>query len=556
MPHGSLVVLATLAVVALALFVPRIVFAIRRSLHIHKSVDVQRRSRHEDLDRVTTYHRDYAHRDETTVDDRTWQDLDMDEVFRSVDHTCSEPGRQYLYHVLRSPRFTDEPSSRLERAVTAFSAGADNNKRTRDALARLGDQRAAGLASLLFDELPRRPRAWWLFPILTATSVACLALVATWPRAGIIWLAVCLVNVTVQVAYKPSVKRFIPSLHELPSFLRASRLLGELSIDGCANETEVLRSGAAKLGALRRATSWLMFEPGEANELAASLYEYVNLLFLLDVNAFVFATETIRESHEHMRSMFGALGYIDAAQSIAAWRRTLSHWSSTNFSAPGKTLHVEALFHPLLSDPVPNSFDMDGKGALVTGSNMSGKTTFIRTLGVNALLAQTINTVCGSAWRAPMLSVRTSIGRADSLMEGKSYYLAEVSSVLSLVNSKDSHRQHLFLLDEIFRGTNTTERIAAAFAVLTHLNAGLDLVVVATHDIELLGMLGSEYSSHHFREQIVQDSLTFDYLVQSGPSSTRNAIEILRLMHYPDSVVADALATVDWQNRLREKAGA
>jgi DNA mismatch repair ATPase MutS len=299
-----------------------------------------------------------------------------------------------------------------------------------------------------------------------------------------------------------------------------------------------------------------MFEPEQANELASSLYEYANLLFLLDVNAFVFATETLCRSREVAREMFVALGYIDVAQSIAEWRRALAQWATAEFTAPRKQLHVEEMSHPLLAAPVANTLNVDSTSVLITGSNMSGKTTFVRTLGVNAVLAQTLCTTCARAWRGPMLRVRTSIQRADSLMEGKSTYLSEVESVLTLVRAKESDSQHLFLLDEIFRGTNTTERVAAAYAVLAFLNTGLDLTVAATHDLELLELLNGTYAMHHFREQVGDDGLTFDYLIRPGASSTRNAIALLQVMQYPESLVADALATVARQSASGQRGDA
>jgi len=171
----------------------------------------------------------------------------------------------------------------------------------------------------------------------------------------------------------------------------------------------------------------------------------------------------------------------------------------------------------------------------------------VRAMGVNAVLARTLHTVCADAWRAPMLTVCTSIGRSDSLTEGKSYYLAEVESVGALVRAKEDGQQHLFLLDEIFRGTNTTERVAAAYAVLSYLNRGNDLVLVATHDIEVIDLLGDGYASHHFREEIVEGAITFDYRIHDGRSSSRNAIALLEIMGYPAELVADAVATLDWQ---------
>jgi len=555
MAHTAFLVLGALLLGALLLLLPRFFSQTKGTLQIVRGLRALRNARHEDMTLIAAYHRRFPTSPGTEpLDDRTWRDLDFDEVFLSLDHAASEPGRQYLYHCVRSPHFSIEPLARLDRAARSFDADDSTANRARAALSELSDPRAGYLEGLLFGDLPRRPRFWWFFPLLTAASVACLALIAAWPQIVLLWLGICVVNVGVQVLYKPRVKRFIPALHELPAFLRVSRSLGEMPLTECASETRVLREGVKRFGALRLATSWIMFEPEQASEIASTIYEYLNLLFLLDVNAFVFATEALHESRDVARGMFEALAYVDAAQAVATWRRTLPQWATPEFTPARKALHAEALTHPLLSDAVANSLDVDRASVLITGSNMSGKTTFVRTLGVNAVLAQTLHTTCASVWRGPMLRVRTSIQRADSLTEGKSFYLSEVESVLELIRAKESGQQHLFLLDELFRGTNTTERVAAAYAVLAFLNTGLDLAVVATHDLELLELLNGTYDMHHFREQVADDGLTFDYLIRPGASSTRNAIALLKVMKYPESLVADALATVERQH-ARDQRG-
>jgi DNA mismatch repair ATPase MutS len=200
--------------------------------------------------------------------------------------------------------------------------------------------------------------------------------------------------------------------------------------------------------------------------------------------------------------------------------------------------------HPLVPRCVPNDLVTGGHGWLVTGSNMSGKSTFLRTVGVNTILAQALGTCLGTAWRAPRLAVRTCIGRGDNILEGKSYYLAEAEAVRDLLAAAATGVPHLFILDELFRGTNTVERIAAARAVLEALDDGPHVVLVATHDIELIRWLGTRYQPMHFREQVADGELSFDYLLKPGPSSTRNAIALLRHLGYPEGVVRTAEATV------------
>ena len=534
------------------LLLPRLIARTRGNVDIARSLRADRRERHTDMRLISAVHRRLVDAGASeSLDERTWADLDLDDVFHAVDHAASEPGRQLLYHHLRTPHVDLSALDRREAAANRFASDEALTNHVRRTLAQLGDPRAAHLDELFFGDLPNRPALWWTFPLLTVSAVSCLALISIWPRAAVVWLAICVVNVGVQLFYKPRVQRFVPALHELPALLRVVGTLGDVQAEELQSEAASLRAASGELGALRIATGWLMFEPSQSSDIQAGIYEYINLLFLLDVNAFVFATNRLRQSRRVAQAALLALARIDVAQSIASWRKSQPYWATPTFLSAQKALSVDGLYHPLLGEPIANDLVVDGHSVLITGSNMSGKTTFIRTLGVNAVLAQTLHTVCARSWRAPMLLVRTSIGREDSLQDGKSYYLAEVETVLELVRASESGRQHLFLLDELFRGTNTVERVAGAYAVLSYLNRGADLVVAATHDVELLEMLRGDYEMHHFREEVVDEGLTFDYRIRPGPSSTRNAIALLRVLKYPASLVDSALAVVEQGGRTR-----
>ena len=205
---------------------------------------------------------------------------------------------------------------------------------------------------------------------------------------------------------------------------------------------------------------------------------------------------------------------------------------------------------------MPNSIALaPPHGVLVTGSNMSGKSTFLRTVGINVVLAQTLNTCLARAYEAPVYCVRSCIGRSDDLIAGKSYYLVEVESVLALVKASGELSPHLFIFDELFRGTNAVERIAAAEAVLVALIEGgkPHVVLAATHDGELVDLLRDSYTVCHFGDAVGPDGLMFDYRLTPGPATSRNAIALLELSGAPEAVVKRALeraAALDRQ-RLR-----
>ena len=200
-------------------------------------------------------------------------------------------------------------------------------------------------------------------------------------------------------------------------------------------------------------------------------------------------------------------------------------------------------------------------GVLVTGSNMSGKSTFIRTLGVNAVLAQTINTCLATEYQAPVFAVRTCIGRSDDLLAGKSYYLVEVEAVLALVEASSSDTPHLFLFDELFRGTNAVERIAAAEAVLT------ELVVHEPGDRFKAAArrrrgdprrrarrapAGIPTPPTTSKIRSARKGCRSSSGSRPGPATSRNAIELLRLNGASPALVDRALARAAALDRQRD----
>jgi DNA mismatch repair ATPase MutS len=213
--------------------------------------------------------------------------------------------------------------------------------------------------------------------------------------------------------------------------------------------------------------------------------------------------------------------------------------------------------HPLLEAAVPNSIVMRaGEGTIVTGSNMSGKSTFLRTVGVTAVMAQTVHTALAADYSAPVLRVRTCIGMRDDLLAGRSYYIAEVEAVHDLIRTSADGDAHLFLIDELFRGTNAVERIAAGEAVLRELVTAATqrkphLAVVATHDAELVDLLADLYAPAYFGDDMTDAGLVFDYRIKAGRASTRNAIALLKHQGAPDRVVQAALARAGELDRLR-----
>ena len=153
-------------------------------------------------------------------------------------------------------------------------------------------------------------------------------------------------------------------------------------------------------------------------------------------NGVYFGARDLRVHHAALLRVIAAMGEVDAAISTASFRAGRHDWTRPRFRQPGAPAELTDVRHPLLLDAVPNSISLaPGRGVLITGSNMSGKSTFLRTVGVTAVLAQTLNTCLAAEYHAPVFNVRSCIGRSDDLLSGKSYYIAEVESLLGLVEA-------------------------------------------------------------------------------------------------------------------------
>jgi hypothetical protein len=495
------------------------------------------------------------HTSEPVLDDRTWHDLLLDEVFARLDRTESRIGQQMLYHRLRT--------ATVPRALDAFDAlarAADNpqrRERAQEALARLSTKAAYYVHHLTWpDALTISP--WHrIFPLWTAAVVLTLVLALIWP--GLLY-AVALgfaVNRVILVAVGRRFRDQMTHFRQVGPLLSSARTLTVFATSDTDAITGSLRSDLAALAKLGTIARWVSRDPLTTDELTYLALEFVNGLLLLDANALYLAGPELQKRAPHLARVIETVGTVDAAISVASFRAETGGWVRPHFLPPRARAALSELRHPLVDAPVPNSLTLaPPHGVLVTGSNMSGKSTLLRTLGVNVILAQAIDTCLASAYEAPVYTVKTCLGRSDDLLAGKSYYLVEVESVLALVQASERTEPHLFLFDELFRGTNAVERIAGGVAILSAV-VGPDrphVVVAATHDSELVEELSHDgFMVTHLGDAVGPNGLVFDYRLVSGAATSRNAITLLELSGAPRHVVQRALTLAMDLDRRRQR---
>ncbi len=494
------------------------------------------------------------------LDDRTWNDLLLDQVFAQLDCTQSSVGQQILYYRLRrAPATPNLPA--FEALVGRFEADDTLRERAQVALARM---RNAG--GYYVHRLARgtvvRPAWYVVFPVWTAVLVTTLLLSAVWHGLLLFVLFGLVVNFGVRMATGRRVGSEAMWFRQVGPLISTAHALVEC---GSADTTPVIgtmRDDLAALRGLGAIARWVSRggDSGTPLDIVGSVLEYVNIQLLMDVNALYFASRELATHGPHLLRLIEAVGECDAAIATMSFRTSRAgRWSRPQFAAAGSRAEFTGLRHPLIDDAVPNSITMaPPNGVLITGSNMSGKSTFLRTVGVNAVLAQSVHTCLAESYRAPAYRVRTCIGREDDLLAGKSYYLVEVESVLALVAASGRAEPHLFIFDELFRGTNAVERVAAGEAILRSLveHGKPHVVLAATHDGELVELLSDCYVVYHLGDSIDANGLTFDYQLAEGPATSRNAIALLKLNGAPEPLVRHALARAAELDRQRRAATA
>jgi hypothetical protein len=265
----------------------------------------------------------------------------------------------------------------------------------------------------------------------------------------------------------------------------------------------------------------------------------VHLFTLWDIHA-LFPLEAWRAQHgAQVRHWFEALAEWEALSCLAGFAHDRPDFTWPTLVAEGPRLEARRLGHPLLDSPVPNDVALPGPrhALLITGSNMSGKTTLMRAVGANTVLALAGAPVCASGFVLSPLQVLTSMRVKDSLERGVSYFYAEVQRIKAVLDAAArAQGQALFLLDEILLGTNTRERQIASREVLRLLLGTGACGAVTTHDLSLAVLAdapGVHVVNVHFRDHLEDGKMVFDYTLRQGVVDTTNALRVLRMAGVP-----------------------
>jgi len=493
------------------------------------------------LDHVTGYYKN--HIQDFQIDDTTWNDLNMDGVFTRMNYCLSASGEEYLYYMLRTPKQVDDFEDE-EKKIDFFSKNEGARIKCQLALAKIG----RGSRYSIYDYLKVLENIedfsntkHYIMLVLMACAI-----VVTFIRfefGFILLLALIAINIFMYFKIKGKIEPYLATYSYILKVLFSTRVFKSSDYPAISDDISMLDKAYDNMKGFSNGSGVLMSPSGTGNP-ADLIMDYVRMITHIDLIKFNKMYRQLMEKKDELDAIVTIIGKIDAYISIACYRESVKEM----FCLPafeGNNVNFDELRHPLIDDAIPSSMDA-AKGVLITGSNASGKSTFLKTVGINALLAQSIHTVLAKDYKAPLFRVYSSMALKDDLYEGDSYYIVEIKSMKRIIDAaKMKGNTVLCFVDEVLRGTNTIERIAASTEILKFLTDSKVRCFAATHDIELTQLLKDKYELYHFEGNVSDNDVHFDYRLKEGPATNRNAIKLLNVLGYDSTLVDNAQNLAD-----------
>lgn len=477
-------------------------------------------------------------KEKTYIDELTWNDLDMDHIYNISCYCKSGIGEEYFYYMLRNPLEDWEKLEELEEKIRCFSEN-DQTILIQKKLVQLGKIKKYSMMKYLDYLLENQGGKNGRHYLALVLFFLVFSIISFQAFTGLILLFFLLLYQ--MITYFKDKAKLDPYLQSLRYLFRMMAALKEI-LPLLPKEWEEERKKAeAVLTVMEKGkkNSFFVLSYGRmAGQGLELIMDYARMIFHFDIIKFNQIADLIKKRKEEIAYLYDMTGKLDACIGIDEFRKTLNVWTNLQCSK-NKGIQIEGGYHPLLENPVANDLYTE-KPILLTGSNASGKSTFLRMIGVNLLMGQAINTCAAKSFYCPLSRIFTCLSVKDSLRKSESYYMAEIKAIKRMLDYQESSERVICIVDELLRGTNTMERIAAATEILSYMSARNYLVFAATHDLELTKTLDDIYDRYHFEEKIEGEDIKFSFILLSGTANSTNAVNLLSRMGYEKSIVEKA----------------
>ena len=474
------------------------------------------------------------------LSDQTWHDMNMDQVFARIDDCVSFAGQERLYAMLREPCCDEEELKRRDSLAVYFSENEELREAYREKLRDIGRDIIKPVSATL-DALEEIERRGNLIHILCALfGIFSLYLVFTLPSFGlVIFILALTVNIPVYFRRKGEISEYIACFSYIIKTYRAACRMLSVKDDEEKDYRKALHAASKDLKGVARGSFVVTRGRGLTGSLLNMALDYLRIFFHIDLIKFNLMLDKVLSHREEIERMFEATGEVDSFIAVSGYRKSLPFFCVPEYTDE-LCLDIKTLSHPLIEKPVSSNIRAGEKGVLITGSNASGKSTFLRSVALGVILGQSIATVYAKSCKISRFHIISSMSVSDDILSGSSYYMAEIKALKRVIDKRKRISPVLCFVDEVLKGTNTIERIAASSEILKSLTGEGVICFAATHDAELTKILTEYFDNYHFEEDLLDDSMHFSYRLMTGPAVTKNAIKLLKIMGYDGSIINSA----------------
>lgn len=481
------------------------------------------------------------------IDEITWNDLEMDRIFSRINNTKSYLGEQVLYQQLHTLGKSDKEREERKKRVRYVKEHEDVRGKLELELLKMGKNREDYyLPMFLYNAAELRMQYYLLYRVL---QILLFANVIFSLICGLVFqsdlfvmplIVIVLMNLITYAVHKDKYEVYLSALLSVKDILLFTKMMSTKPEFKEVGMPQEVREAIQKLDKLTRMIGNFQMKKAAAltGDVMDILRDYLIGVTLWDFTVYKKITSLIAGKLDDIMLLFEFVGQIDMDIAVASFQESVPYYCEPTVTDDCR-IQMEEVYHPLLDEPVSNDLELAGS-CIITGSNASGKSTFIKAVAINAILAQNIGTCMAKRFVMPSMQVVTSMTVRDDIMEGESYYIQELRYLKRVVEEVNKNRMTLCIIDEILRGTNTQERLAASEAILTYIAKRDCIVIVATHDMELAESMHTRYRCLHFCNYIREGNIVFDYKIYEGKNETTNALKLLEYIGFPDEIVTMA----------------
>ena len=484
------------------------------------------------------------------IDNITWNDLGLDEIYSRLNSCITSPGHDRLLFRLKNP-YIEADSDYAEYLslideIKEFSNTSEYSSiiNMLSSISTLSKYKFADEINAFKNEKQQSNIKHFIIDLLTVIS---FALIFVYPGPGIVAFF-AMIAIAVSDYFKT--KAIISSrLYVFNYLIRMINAVKKLKLSNTSG-FDILQKKINRIKEINEVFLPFMFGTKIISQGArvtsnplSILFDYLRMIFHLDIIKYNSMISFLKGHTKEAMELYEIIGDIDTAVAVNKFKERYNVAKPIFDNETGINL-VDA-YHPLVENPVCNSINTR-RGILITGCNASGKSTFLKTVAINVIFAQSFGFVFAKEYKSPLYKVYTSMALKDDITAGESYFVSEIKSLKRILDEVNNDScKILCVVDEVLRGTNTVERIAASVEILSSLAKDNVLCFLATHDIELTELLSDVFSNYHFTEEIKKDDVVFSYKLYEGAANSRNAIRLLSCLGYDDEIENNAISRAD-----------